>query len=344
MTKNSENDDLEVFIELYLANSLGVIQGLAGSSQATNIGWNNNNTTPVEAITEITLPTTAVNATDRMVVIIKVANQDNQSSSASFYTQGTSHYSYVITTVGAQAGTSGTSGTSGSSGTSGTSGSSGTSGTSGSSGTSGTSGSSGTSGTSGTSGSSGTSGTSGSSGTSGTSGTSGSSGTSGTSGSSGTSGTSGSSGTGFTAVTDPSLNRILTSDGTPYGAIAQSGITYDSSFQAFTLLGDSFQRSDILGSGTTGTTIVTTIPTSSGCSANFDYCVTELSSGAMRSGTVKAVWNNSSAGYTDVSTTDIVSSTEGIEFTVDVNGGNVRLNAVITSGVWSVKVGTKVVF
>jgi hypothetical protein len=88
---------------------------------------------------------------------------------------------------------------------------------------------------------------------------------------------------------------------------------------------------------------VSTIPTTSGCSANFDYCVTE-SGGAMRSGTVKAVWNNSTAGYTDVSTTDIGGSTSGIEFTVDVSGGNVRLNAVITSGTWTVKVGTKVVF
>jgi hypothetical protein len=110
-----------------------------------------------------------------------------------------------------------------------------------------------------------------------------------------------------------------------------------------TVYGDEFQRSENVGSLTTGTSVVSTIPTSSGCSANFDYCVTE-SGGAMRSGTVKAVWNNSTAGYTDVSTTDIVGSTSGIEFTVDVSGGNVRLNAVVTSGTWTVKVGTKVVF
>jgi hypothetical protein len=110
-----------------------------------------------------------------------------------------------------------------------------------------------------------------------------------------------------------------------------------------TQYGDDFQRSENVDSLTTGTSVVSTIPTTSGCSANFDYCVTE-SGGAMRSGTVKTVWNNSTAGYTDVSTTDIVGSTEGIEFTVDVSGGNVRLNAVITSGTWTVKVGTKVVF
>jgi len=64
----------------------------------------------------------------------------------------------------------------------------------------------------------------------------------------------------------------------------------------------------------------------------------------MRAGTIKVVWNNSSAGYTDYSTTDIGGSTSGISFTSDVSGGNVRLNAVITSGTWSVKVSTNIVF
>jgi hypothetical protein len=64
----------------------------------------------------------------------------------------------------------------------------------------------------------------------------------------------------------------------------------------------------------------------------------------MRAGTVKVVWDNSTAGYTDYSTTDIVNTTSGISFTADVSGGNVRLNAVITSGTWSIKVSTNVVF
>jgi hypothetical protein len=64
----------------------------------------------------------------------------------------------------------------------------------------------------------------------------------------------------------------------------------------------------------------------------------------MRSGTVKAVWNSSSAGYTDYSTTDIVSTTSGIGFTVDINSGNVRLNAVINSGTWEVKTSVEIIF
>jgi hypothetical protein len=107
--------------------------------------------------------------------------------------------------------------------------------------------------------------------------------------------------------------------------------------------GSKYQQSALGSSLTTGTSIVTTIPTSSGCSATFDYCVTE-SGGAMRAGTVMSVWNNSTAGFTDYSTTDIVGSTSGISFTVDVSGGNARLNAVITSGTWSIKVSTNVIF
>jgi hypothetical protein len=73
---------------------------------------------------------------------------------------------------------------------------------------------------------SGATGVSGTSGSSGSSGTTGSSGSSGSSGTTGSSGSSGSSGTGFNTVQDPALSRVLTSDGTSNGAIAQSGLTF----------------------------------------------------------------------------------------------------------------------
>jgi hypothetical protein len=83
----------------------------------------------------------------------------------------------------------------------------------------------GTNGTSGTSGQSGSSGTSGQSGTSGSSGTSGQSGSSGTSGQSGSSGT---SGTGFNTVSGgTTIDRVLTSDGTSNGAVAETKFTFD---------------------------------------------------------------------------------------------------------------------
>jgi hypothetical protein len=64
----------------------------------------------------------------------------------------------------------------------------------------------------------------------------------------------------------------------------------------------------------------------------------------MRAGTVKSVWNNSTAGYTDVSTTDISGSTSNIGFTVTVSGSDVNLNAVVSGGTWSVQVGSKIIF
>jgi hypothetical protein len=95
------------------------------------IGWTDN-VTPVETLMDLTLPTTTIDPTNRMIVKIYCNNDDSSSHNIKWYTEGTSYYSFVLTSTGAIAGTSG------SSGTSGTSGSSGTSGTSGSSGTSGT--------------------------------------------------------------------------------------------------------------------------------------------------------------------------------------------------------------
>ena len=99
-----------------------------------------------------------------------------------------------------------------------------TSGTSGIAGSSGTSGANGAAGSSGTSGTKGTSGTSGANGAAGSSGTSGTKGTSGTSGANGSSGT---SGTGFSSITNPADNRILTSLGTTNTANAEANLTFD---------------------------------------------------------------------------------------------------------------------
>jgi hypothetical protein len=231
--KQASNDDIDAYVEIQLADSSGTPIGPTISSNIALIGWVSS-VIPVEVNVDIVLPTTTIDPTNRMIVRLYLNNMTSSSKSVVYYTEGNSYYSFVLTSVGALAGTSGTSGssgtsgTSGSSGTSGTSGSSGTSGTSGSSGTSGTSGSSGTSGTSGSSGSSGTSGTSGSSGTSGTSGSSGTSGTSGSSGTSGTSGSSGTSGTGFDTILQPADYRVLLATGSSTNsAVAQPDFTFN---------------------------------------------------------------------------------------------------------------------
>jgi hypothetical protein len=94
---------------------------------------------------------------------------------------------------------------------------------------------------------------------------------------------------------------------------------------------------------TTGTTIVETISCVSGSSAHFDYFV-KGNSNEIRSGVILAAWNCTSATYTETSTPDLNGSTEGISFSVDVSSNLVRLNAVVTSGTWDVKVGSRIIF
>jgi hypothetical protein len=66
----------------------------------------------------------------------------------------------------------------------------------------------------------------------------------------------------------------------------------------------------------------------------------------MRAGTVMAVWNSTgtAAGSTDYSTTDIFGSTLDISFNVTAAAPSVSLIASVTSGTWTVKVGTRVIF
>jgi hypothetical protein len=96
------------------------------------------------------------------------------------------------------------------------------------------------------------------------------------------------------------------------------------------------------GSVSSNTTVIT-IPESSGNSGFFDYFVSDGTNA--RAGTVIGVWVGSSAQYTDYSTPDIgVGGTTGISFTVSADGTTVSLIAVVTSGTWTVKVGSRVIF
>jgi len=109
------------------------------------------------------------------------------------------------------------------------------------------------------------------------------------------------------------------------------------------MYGYSRTQSENQGVTGTGTTIIESIPVSSGNSAWFEYYIVNTSTNAARAGQVIAVWDGSSAAFTDVSTTDLNGDTTGLEFTVSVSGGDVRLVAV-HSGSFTVKVNTRVVF
>lgn len=94
---------------------------------------------------------------------------------------------------------------------------------------------------------------------------------------------------------------------------------------------------------TNGITILETIPCVSGSSAHFDYFV-KGTSNQIRSGFILAAWNCSGATYTETSTPDLSGSTSGIIFNVTVQSQNVNLNAVVSSGTWEVKIGSRIIF
>jgi hypothetical protein len=91
----------------------------------------------------------------------------------------------------------------------------------------------------------------------------------------------------------------------------------------------------------TGATLIT-IVAASGVSANFSYYVSDGTN--KRAGTVMSVWDGSTTEYTDYSTPDIGGSTTGISFRTTVSGANILFQAVVTSGTWTVKVGSRIVF
>jgi len=131
--KPASNDDIDAYVEIQLADNTGTPIGPTITSNVVLIGWVSS-IIPVEVNMDIVLPTTTIDPTNRMIVRLYISNNDSTTHSVGYYTEGNSYYSFVVTSVGAIAGSSGSSGSSGTSGVDGTSGSSGESGTSGSSG------------------------------------------------------------------------------------------------------------------------------------------------------------------------------------------------------------------
>jgi hypothetical protein len=64
----------------------------------------------------------------------------------------------------------------------------------------------------------------------------------------------------------------------------------------------------------------------------------------MRAGVVMSVWDSSNATFNDTSTPDLNGSTLGFVFDVQISGSNVLLIANVTSGTWTIKVGTRIIF
>jgi len=138
------------------------------------------------------------------------------------------------------------------------------------------------------------------------------------------------------------VTRVLISDGTAQGATAASNLTFDGT--ALGVTGSFYLHSGSQTALGTGTTTITSVPSSPGSTVYFDYSVYNSGTQARRAGTVMAVWDSSAAAYTDTSTPDLNASTTGISFLVDVNSGQVRLRAVISLGPWDVFAGARVIF
>jgi hypothetical protein len=97
--KPASNDNIEVYATIQLANSAGSPTGSVISTNIAALGWVTN-TIPVEIVCDLVLPTTTIDPTNRMIVKLYLSNLDSTSHSVIWYTQGTSYYSFVVTTTG----------------------------------------------------------------------------------------------------------------------------------------------------------------------------------------------------------------------------------------------------
>jgi hypothetical protein len=137
-------------------------------------------------------------------------------------------------------------------------------------------------------------------------------------------------------------NEVLTSDGSG-GIVAESNFTYNGSDSVLTLTGsyDKVNTKSVPNISTT--TTIDTFGTDFGCSAIFEYCITN-NSGYKRMGQVFSTWDNASAVFTDISSPDLNGLTTGLIWKVTVTSGSVELIANIGSGTWDILVATRIIF
>lgn len=80
-----------------------------------------------------------------------------------------------------------------------------------------------------------------------------------------------------------------------------------------------------------------------GTAAYFDYRITNTTNSGWRAGTVMVVWDGTNVEFTDTSTNDITATTSGLSWSASINGSNLQLSAIITSGTWNIKIGARVI-
>ena len=97
--KQSAAHTIETYATIQLANSAGVPVGPILQSGNALVGWVDA-VVPAEVTTDLTLPTTTIDPTYRMIVKIYLNNNNNQNRAVDFYTEGSQYYSFVLTSVG----------------------------------------------------------------------------------------------------------------------------------------------------------------------------------------------------------------------------------------------------
>lgn len=86
-------------------------------------------------------------------------------------------------------------------------------------------------------------------------------------------------------------------------------------------------------------TIVDSFPFADGNTARWDFVVIE-NGGAQRAGTVIGTWTTDGATYDtsgELATPDLIASTDGVEFEIQVVGSDVQFIANVTIGTWLVR-------
>jgi hypothetical protein len=122
-TKPTNGSDVYAFARLKLADNSGTVLATIGDTDAVLIPYDGTN--PMLTQLEIVLPSSAVSETDRMIVELYARNDDGTARSINFYTEGSQHYSFVITSLQAPEGPQGPTGATGATGPTGPAGATG---------------------------------------------------------------------------------------------------------------------------------------------------------------------------------------------------------------------------
>ena len=97
--KQASNDSIETYATIQLADSTGTPIGPVIQTGTSLIGWVDASI-PAEVTLDLTLSTTAIDPTNRMIVKIYLINNDSSAHVINWYTEGNQYYAFVMTTVG----------------------------------------------------------------------------------------------------------------------------------------------------------------------------------------------------------------------------------------------------